>query len=123
MPSCVGAELSHAPPSTMLPTAAPAGANPSLANNDSIGIPQHFDFNMSTGYVGDELRRLLINLLVLSTIMLFLRLGTRAFIVKHFGVDDLMGTVAWVGLVAISMLDMHSENLFYQSRCGHPRII
>jgi hypothetical protein len=65
-----------------------------------------FDFRTTTDYRGHMLRAVYITVLVLSMAALLLRLGTRAFVVKRLGMDDLVVTLAFISLAAMISMEL-----------------
>jgi hypothetical protein len=70
---------------------------------------RNFDLSSTTDFKGHGLLALNISGLVLSTTFLLARLGTRTFIVKNLGLDDVICAIAWVSLVALSAMDIRGE--------------
>jgi len=77
------------------------------AGNEAMGPPPlDFDFSATPGYKGYLQRNLNIALISFSTFFIILRLGTRAFIVKGLGLDDLVGFIAYAALVSFSSMEI-----------------
>lgn len=68
--------------------------------------PPGFDFSETPGWKGYLQWNLNVALIVFSTVFMILRLGTRAFIVKALGWDDLLGFIAYGVLVSFSSLEI-----------------
>jgi len=59
---------------------------------------------------GHHIFELNLALIIVSTILIFLRLFVRGFLVKALGWDDLIATVAWVLCVTLSALEMDTTH-------------
>ena len=68
--------------------------------------PADFSFRDTPGWKGYLQWNLNVALIVFSTFFIILRLGTRAFLVKALGLDDLMGFIAFAALVVFSALEI-----------------
>ncbi|PKS12343.1 hypothetical protein jhhlp_001643 [Lomentospora prolificans] len=84
-------------------------ASSGSAGNTTAGAPPlDFDFSSTPDYKGYLQRDLNITLIAFSTFFIILRLGTRAFIVKGLGLDDVFGFIAYAALVAFSSMEVRA---------------
>jgi hypothetical protein len=95
--------------STLAPIPSSA-AGSSAASTPALAGPPPIDFDFSTTseYRGFLQRNLNASLLAFSTLFILMRIGTRAFMVKSLGLDDLFAGIAYCALVVFSSMEIRS---------------
>ncbi|KUJ17275.1 uncharacterized protein LY89DRAFT_746789 [Mollisia scopiformis] len=76
------------------------------SNSTASAIP----YWESPDYKGDKVRDLNASLIAITTVIVGLRLYTRGFVSKTFGVDDVLASIAFALIVTQSALDIRSVN-------------
>lgn len=94
--------MASAPPDSMGGSGPPPGPPPPPPPFP----PEGFDFRDTPGWRGYVQWNLNVTLIAFSTLFILLRLGTRTFIVKALGLDDLIGVVAYIILISFSALEI-----------------